>query len=111
VFRRWLTLQRDGPDLLEATSLQGEAQAVESGDGDLHRRQTSVLVIPPNDVAPDRGGVPPKLGLDENRQDLSTERRVSPGLDFPRSRGGCPRSEVRGPRHATGGLDGTRPAR
>jgi hypothetical protein len=64
-------LQRDGPDLLGATSLDGVVPAVEGCDCDLHWRATAASAINSNDVAQDRFSRRSKLRLDENGQDLS----------------------------------------
>jgi hypothetical protein len=64
VFRRWLMLLRDGPDLLAATSLDVVAQAAERCDCDFHTKE-----IHSSDVALDRGSARSNLPSDTNRRD------------------------------------------
>jgi hypothetical protein len=71
MFRRWLMLMRDGPDLLAATSLDRVALAVERCDCDLHGRETAVSVIPSTGVARVSWSAPSKLTPAEYRPDSS----------------------------------------
>jgi hypothetical protein len=68
VFRRWLMLQRDGPDLLGATALDGAVvQALERCDCDLHRRDTGLVSLPPNDAVRARWRTQARLNPGETR--------------------------------------------